>query len=131
VAPTELEARVKTMSTLLSQVVVHGDRRNYVTALVTLDVEALKKWADHHGRAGATAEQLAGAPELRAEVQKVFDQLNAGLPKFATVKKFTILPKEFTEADGLVTPSQKIKRKAVEQRFKAELDAMYRESVGV
>jgi len=69
-------------------------------------------------------------PELRAAVQRLFDALNAGLPKFATVKRFTILPKEFTEADGLVTPSQKIKRKAVEQRFKAELDAMYREAAG-
>jgi len=59
----------------------------------------------------------------------VLDQVNETLPRFATVKRFTVLPREFSEADGLVTPSQKIKRKAVEQRFKAELDAMYREPV--
>ena len=130
IAPTELEQRVKTFSPLLSQVVVHGDRRNYVTALVTLDPEALKKWAAEHGKTGA-AEELVKTPELKAAVGKLFDRLNATLPKFATVKRFTILPREFTEAEGLVTPSQKLKRKAIEQRYKAELDGMYRELVSV
>jgi long-chain acyl-CoA synthetase len=128
IAPTELESRLKTLSPLLSQVVVHGDRRNYVSALVTLDPEQLRKWAAESGKDGA-AEELVKAPELRATVQRLFDALNAGLPKFATVKRFTLLPKEFTEAEGLVTPSQKLKRKVIEQRFKAELDGMYREPV--
>ena len=128
VAPTEIESRLKTASTLVSQVVVHGDRRNYVSALVTLDPEALRKWAAGHGTAGAT-EAVATSAEVRAEIQRVLDQVNEALPRFATVKRFTVLPREFSEADGLVTPSQKIKRKAVEQRFKAELDAMYREPV--
>ena len=55
------------------------------------------------------------------------DQLNAGLPRFASVKRFAILPREFSEAEGEVTPSQKLKRKAVEQRYRADLDAMYRD----
>ncbi|MFO0584162.1 MAG: long-chain fatty acid--CoA ligase [Anaeromyxobacter sp.] len=130
IAPTELEQRIKTYSPLLSQVVVHGDRRNYCTALVTLDPEALRKWATAQGKTGA-AEDLVKLPELRAEVQKLFEKLNATLPKFATVKKFTVLPREFTEGEGLVTPSQKLKRKAIEQRYKAELDSMYREPVTV
>jgi long-chain acyl-CoA synthetase len=128
VAPTEIEARLKALSPLLSQVVIHGDRRNYVTALLTLDPEQLRSWASQQGKSGS-AEELARAPELRAAVQRLLDALNAGLPRFATVKRFTILPREFTEAEGLVTPSQKLKRKAIEQRFRSELDGMYREPV--
>jgi long-chain acyl-CoA synthetase len=58
-------------------------------------------------------------------VQKAVDDLNATLPRFASVKRFTLLPREFSEAEGEVTPSQKLKRKAIEQRHKAALDAMY------
>ena len=61
------------------------------------------------------------------ERQKAIDQLNASLPRFATVKKFTILPRELSQEAGEITPSQKVKRKLVEQRYKAELDAMYRD----
>jgi long-chain acyl-CoA synthetase len=127
VAPTELEGKLKALAPELSQVVVHGDRRNYVSALVTLEPEALKRWADAHGHAGRPPAELARLPELTALVQRHVDALNAGLPKFATVKRFTILPRELSEAEGEVTPSQKLKRKAIEQRYRAELDAMYRE----
>jgi long-chain acyl-CoA synthetase len=64
---------------------------------------------------------------VRALVQKDFDALNAALPRFATVKKFAILPREFLEAEGEVTPSQKLKRKYIEQRYRADLDALYPE----
>ncbi len=127
VAPTELESRLKALAPLVSQALVHGDRRNYVTALVTLDPEGLRRWASEHGATSSTPEELARAKEVRAVVQKALEKLNATLPRFATVKRFTILPREFTEAEGEVTASQKIKRKVVEQRFKAELDAMYRD----
>jgi long-chain acyl-CoA synthetase len=127
VAPTELEGKLKAIAPEISQVVVHGDRRNYVTALVTLDPEAMKRWAEQHGRAGLPASELARLPEVTALVQRHVDQLNAALPRFATVKRFTILARELSEAEGEVTPSQKLKRKLVEQRFRAELDAMYRE----
>jgi len=127
VAPTELEARLKVLSPVISQVLVHGDRRNYITALVTLDAEAMVRWATANGRAGAPPEALARAPEVRQLVQRAVDQVNAVLPRFASVKRFTILPREFSEAEGELTPSQKLKRKAVEQRYRAELDAMYRD----
>ena len=127
VAPTELEARLKVLSPVISQVLVHGDRRNYITALVTLDADALGRWAAANGHAGAPADALARAPEVRQLVQRAVDQVNAGLPRFASVKRFTILPRDFSEAEGELTPSQKLKRKAVEQRYQAELDAMYRE----
>jgi long-chain acyl-CoA synthetase len=131
IAPSELESRLKALSPYVSQALIHGDRRNYVTALVTLDPETIRKWAAENGQAGASGADLARAPAVKALVQRALDQLNAGLPRFATVKRFTVLPREFAEAEGEVTPSQKLKRKAIEERYRAELDAMYRESVTV
>jgi long-chain acyl-CoA synthetase len=127
VAPTELESRLKALSPWVAQVLVHGDRRNYVTALVTLDPEAIGRWAAEHGLAGRSVAELSRAPEVRALVQRDVDQLNASLPRFATVKRFAILPRELSEAEGEVTPSQKLKRKVIEARYRAELDAMYGE----
>ncbi len=125
VAPQEIEGRLKALGPYLSQVLVHGDKRNYVTALVTLDGEAMKAWAARAGLSGVPLAELSRRPEVRALVQKSFDELNASLPRFATVKKFTILPGEFTEQNGEVTASQKLKRKLIEQRYREALDAMY------
>ena len=125
VAPQELEGRLKALCPHLSQVLVHGDKRNYVTALVTLDSEAMKAWSERQGLPGVPLAELSQRPEARALVQKAFDELNASLPRFATVKKFTILPAEFTEQNGEVTASLKLKRKLIEQRYRGALDAMY------
>jgi long-chain acyl-CoA synthetase len=125
VAPTELESKLKAHSPWVAQVLVHGDRRNYVTALVTLDAEAIGKWAAENGLAEKPVAALSREPLVRALVQKDFDALNASLPRFATVKRFAILPREFLESEGEVTPSQKLKRKLIEQRYLAELDALY------
>lgn len=129
VAPQELEGRLKALAPLVSQVLVHGDRRNYVTALVTLDPLALAAWTERQGLAGRAPAQLAGHPALRAELQRGVDALNAGLPRFATVKRFTVLPVEFSEGAGEVTPSQKLRRKLIEQRYRPVLDAMYAEQL--
>ena len=125
VAPTELEARLKAGCPYIAQALVHGDRRNYVTALVTLDPEGIGRWGTSQGIAGLTPARAAEHLAVRALVQKAVDDLNATLPRFATVKRFTILPQEFSEAAGEVTPSQKLKRKVIEQRHRAALDAMY------
>jgi long-chain acyl-CoA synthetase len=125
VAPTELEARLKALCPYLAQVLVHGDRRNYVTALATLDAEGIRRWGATQGVPDLTQARAAEHLAVKALVQKAVDELNATLPKFATVKRFTLLPREFSEAEGEVTPSQKLKRKVIERRFAAALDAMY------
>jgi long-chain acyl-CoA synthetase len=125
VSPTEVEARLKALSPLVANALVHGDRRNYVSALVTLEPEASRAWAARHGLGSLGLEALASHPLLRARLQRDLDKLNAHLPRFATVKRFTVLPRDFSEAAGELTPSQKLKRKVVEQRYKADLDAMY------
>jgi long-chain acyl-CoA synthetase len=129
VAPTELEGKLKALSPWVGQVLVHGDRRNYVSALVTLEPDAIRRWAVENGRGGEAVAALARDPAVKALVQRDVDRLNAALPRFATVKRFTILPRDFLESEGEVTPSQKLKRKVIEQRYRAELDAMYREPV--
>ena len=130
IAPADLESRIKLACPLASQVLVHGDRRSFVTALVTLDPEAARNWAGVNGFEGRDLAALARLPELTAVLQRGFDKVNAVLPRFATVKKFRVLPAEFTEAAGEVTASQKLKRKLIEARYRQELDAMYGESPG-
>ena len=125
IAPTELENQLKSASPLISQALIHGDQRNYVTALVALDPEALHRLAARHGLGELSGERAATHLLVLQEVQKAVDHVNASLPRFAAIKRFTILPREFSEAEGEVTPSQKVKRKAVERRYRAQLDAMY------
>jgi len=125
VAPQELEGKLKALCPYLSQVMVHGDRRSYVTALATLDPAALSAWAAANGAAGVALEALAKDPRVRALVQPAVERMNRDLPRFAAVKRFALLPTDFSEERGEVTPSQKLKRKVIEQRYRAELDAMY------
>ncbi len=127
VAPQELELKLKALCPFVSQVLIHGDRRNYITALLTLDEEAVTGWAVEQGLARLSADELSKRPEVRTLLQRHVDQLNAGLPRFATVKRFAILPQEFTEQAGEVTPSQKLKRRVIEQRYRNVLDSMYAE----
>src|SRR6266568_5742896 len=125
VAPTELESKLKALSPWIAQVLVHGDRRNYVSALVTLDPAAIQRWAEEHQLGGKTPAELSREPAVKALLQHDLDALNAGLPRFATVKRFAILPRELLEAEGEVTPSQKLKRKVIEARYRDVLDALY------
>jgi long-chain acyl-CoA synthetase len=125
VAPAELEARLKAACPLVSQALVHGDRRNFVTALVTLDPDALRRWSAANGHGGLDLAALSQLPAVREAIQRDLDRVNAVLPRFATVKKFAVLTREFTEAEGEVTPSAKLKRKVIEARYKEQIDAMY------
>ncbi|MEV0231439.1 long-chain fatty acid--CoA ligase [Nonomuraea sp. NPDC050786] len=124
VAPTHLEGRIKAACPYASHVFVHGDRRNYVTALVTLDMDVAGPWARAQSLP-EDPEQLREHPRMREEVQKAIDQVNADEASYATVKKFAILAEDFTVETGELTASLKIKRKAVEERHGKILDAFY------
>lgn len=125
VAPLKVEVIFKAVSPYSSQIVVHGDGRNYCTALITLDPDAIKEWAQHHGLGDRTYEQLTQAPQVRELIQGHVDQLNARLDRWETIKKFEILPHDLTIESGDMTPSMKVKRKAVEKRYMDVLDRMY------
>ncbi|MEV4112491.1 long-chain fatty acid--CoA ligase [Nonomuraea sp. NPDC049695] len=124
VAPTYLEGRIKAACPYASHVFVHGDRRNYVTALVTLDMDVAGPWARAESLP-EDPERLREHPRMREEVQKAIDQVNADEASYATVKKFAILAEDFTVETGELTASLKIKRKAVEERHGKVLDAFY------
>jgi long-chain acyl-CoA synthetase len=118
IAPKNIEAALK-QSPLVGDVIVIGDRRKFLSALITLDETAAAKLAPDAGV------QLAGAPAIRAAVQKQVDEVNETLARVEQIKKFTILPRAFSIADGEMTPTMKLKRKVIAQRYATEIDAMY------
>jgi long-chain acyl-CoA synthetase len=125
VAPQNLENELKTADPLLSQVMVHGDRRKFLSAVVTLNPENARKWATEQGLpADAT---LHDHPAVVARIQQTVDAVNARQASYATIKRFAIAPRDFTQETGELTPTLKVKRKVVTERFRAVLDAFYRE----
>jgi long-chain acyl-CoA synthetase len=128
VAPQAIEGKLKAISPWVSQVLVHGNNRNYCSALITLDEEAVKKWAREHGLAALTLAELSARDEVRALVQAGVDELNRGLASYEGIKKFALLPHDFTQESGEITASLKVKRKVVEQKYRPILDSFYADS---
>ena len=124
VAPQKVEGAVKAACPYVSQVVVHGEGRKYVSALFTLDPDAIGEWATAHGKSADLA-SLAVDPDVRALIEGNVAQANAQLERWETIKKFEILPKELSVDEGEVTPSLKIRRKAVEKKYEDVLDSLY------
>lgn len=129
VAPAALESRLKALCPYISQVVVHGDRRNFCTALVTMDPESLPGWAEENGLGGKSYAELSKEPAVIALVQAAMDTMNSELPSYSTVKKFALLDKDFTVEDGELTASLKVKRRIVEDRNMHILDGFYEGAV--
>lgn len=119
IAPKNIEAALKE-SLLIGEAIVIGDRRKFLSALITLDDAVAQKLAPE-----VPADQLAAAPAVRAAVQKQIDAVNETLARVEQIKKFTILPRAFSIAGGELTPTMKLKRKVISQRYETEIDAMY------
>ena len=124
IAPGAIAARFKVISTLASNLVVHANNRNFATALVSLDPEALEKFAAANGLSGDFA-TLSQCPEVHADVQASIDELNLQVNRWETIKKFTILDRDLSEQDGELTASLKVKRRVVEEHFAVQIEAMY------
>jgi len=120
VAPKNLEAAIKD-NLLVSEAVVIGDRRRYLTALVTLNPET----SDAFGVEGGITEPLYQSEMIHREVQATVDEMNARLARVEQVKKFVILPRELTIEDGELTGTLKVKRNVVNEHFANEIDSMY------
>ena len=123
VAPQNLENDLKT-SKYVSQALVVGDRQPYIAALITLDPEELPKWAAEQGLDGDIA-TLAESPQVRELIQGVVDAVNADRSRYEQIKRFGILPRDFTMDDDELTPTLKLKRRVVAQHFGDELEALY------
>jgi long-chain acyl-CoA synthetase len=119
VAPKNIEAALKEHP-LVAEAVVIGDRRKHLSALLVLDPDAAARFAEERRVA-------ADGPEIRAEVQRAVDDVNTRLAQVETVKRFHILPRPLSIDAGELTPTMKIKRKVVHERYAREIDAMYEE----
>ncbi|MDO5504100.1 MAG: long-chain fatty acid--CoA ligase [Actinomycetia bacterium] len=128
VAPSVIESTFKGICPYVAQLVVYGAERNFVSALVTLDPEAMEGWAKANGMEGKSYGEVVSSPEAREMVQGYIDELNAGLNRWETIKRFTILDKDLTIEEGELTPSMKLKRKVVSERYKDLLESHYQDS---
>jgi long-chain acyl-CoA synthetase len=117
VAPQPIESALKATSSLVSQALVFGDKRPYCVALLTFSEEAVKRF-------GAGAGDSA---ELKGALQKAVDEVNGKLAPFERVKRFSILPEDFTEAAGELTPKLSVKRKVVIEKYRGVLEELYKQ----
>ena len=125
VAPAVLEDHLRAHP-LISQCLVVGDQKPFIGALVTIDVEFLPSWLSEQGRPADTpTADLVDDPQLRAEVQKAIDGANENVSHAEAIKQFRILPEDFTEASGEMTPSMKLKRTKVAENHSDEIAAIY------
>ncbi|MGW9380629.1 AMP-dependent synthetase/ligase [Streptomyces albidoflavus] len=125
VAPAPLEDWLRAHP-LVGQCMVVGDDRPYITALLTLEPEGIAHWRKMRKKEELTTEKLVGDPELLEALQKAVDDANKLVSRAESIRRFTVLPVDFTEEGGHLTPSLKIKRPAVEKDFAEEIEAMYR-----
>ena len=125
VAPTVLEDRVRA-HWLISQCLVVGDKQPFIAALITIDPEAFPGWRSKAGKPeDATVGDLAEDAQLRAVIQSAIDEANKAVSKAEAIRKFTILPEDWTEATGQLTPSLKLKRNVVMDECAAEIADLY------
>ena len=125
VAPPHIEGMFKGISALTSQIVVHGNERNFCSALITLDPDGVAEWAAHHGMKDKPYAEVVASQEMHDLIQGQIDELNAKLNRWETIKKFAILDHDLTVENGEITPSMKVKRNVVEANNKEILDAFY------
>ncbi len=127
IAPQELEGKLKARCTLLSQVLVHGEKRNFPTVLVTVAPETAESWAKQNQIAWTGYDTFVQHATVKKAVEDAVNALNAELPQYSKLKKWAILPRDLTVEDGDLTPSMKVKRKAVEAKYKDVLEGFYAE----
>jgi long-chain acyl-CoA synthetase len=125
VAPAEVEGRFKAICPYVSNILVHGADRNYCTALIALDEAAITGWAKENGLEGRPYADIVASPAAVEMVDGYVRQLNEGLQRWQTVKKFRLLPRDLDVEHGEITPSLKLKRPVVEREYKHLIEEMY------
>ncbi|HVS28267.1 MAG TPA: long-chain fatty acid--CoA ligase [Solirubrobacteraceae bacterium] len=124
-SPANIEATLKSASPLIGQVACIGDRRSYNTALIVLDADFAPPWAKQQGIEDNSLEALATEDRVREELQLAVDQANAKLARVEQIKKFTIVRGDWLPGGDELTPTMKLKRKPIEQKYDAEIEGMY------
>ncbi len=124
IAPQPIENRLK-MSRYIEEVVIIGDRRPYCSALIVPSIEALEDAARKEGITYASKEELLDDPKVKGIIDMEIAEVNKGLPKYETIKKFALIPAIFTQETGELTPTLKVKRWAVEKKYQDVVERMY------
>ncbi|MEU9403078.1 long-chain fatty acid--CoA ligase [Streptomyces sp. NPDC048242] len=125
VAPAEVEGQFKAVCPYVSNILVHGADRNYCTALIALDEPTILQWAADNGLEGKSYAEVVAAPQTVELVTGYVKQLNEGLQRWQTIKKFRLLPRDLDVEHGEITPSLKLKRPVVEREYRGLIDEMY------
>ncbi|MGW4595700.1 AMP-dependent synthetase/ligase [Streptomyces sp. NPDC004457] len=125
VAPAEVEGQFKAVCPYVSNILVHGADRNYCTALIALDEIAIQEWAKENGLEGRPYAEIVAAPQTVEMVDGYVRELNSGLQRWQTIKKFRLLPRDLDVEHGEITPSLKLKRPVVEREYKHLIEEMY------
>jgi len=128
VAPSAIDARFKGLCPYVSELLVYGEAKPYCVALVSLDNEAITEWAGKHGLAGKSFVEIARDEKTRELIAEYIDALNKELNRWEQIKRFTIADREFSVEAGDLTPSMKLRRKVVIEKFADRLSALYESS---
>ena len=124
IAPLNLEFLLTSIP-LVNQAVIIGDARPYLTALLTLDPEALEKHAREHALAPHNGRPMERHPDIVAFIQSEIDKKNRDLARYETIKKFRIVPGEFTQETGELTPTMKLKKRVIYKKYESLIEEMY------
>ncbi len=127
IAPQRVERIIRT-SRYISQVVAYGDQKKFLVALITLDRPQVETWATKEGIEFSSWEELTQHPKVRALIEKEVEERNKQLASFETIKRFAILPEDFSIESGELTPTLKLKRKVITERYKDKIEALYAEA---
>ncbi|MEU1933607.1 AMP-dependent synthetase/ligase [Streptomyces coeruleorubidus] len=125
IAPAEVEGQFKAVCPYVSNILVHGADRNFCTALIALDEAAITEWAKENGLGGKPYAEIVSSPVTVEMVDGYVKQLNEGLQRWQTIKKFRLLPRDLDVEHGEITPSLKLKRPVVEREYKHLIEEMY------
>ena len=124
VAPQAIEKELRSLSTV-SQAVVVGDRRNYLVALITLDPHRLPEEAESVGSDARDLESAAKCPKLLTHLEEEIEAINKELARFETIKRFAVLPEDLSVEGGELTPTMKLKRRVINEKYAAEIEDLY------
>lgn len=127
IAPQPIENAMK-LNALIGTAVVLGDRRKFASVIISPQFPLLEEWARTNHVSFSSREELIADPKVQALYEDIVAEVNRGLARFETLKKILLVPDEFTANDGTLTPTFKLRRKAIEERYRKEIDDLYREA---
>src|SRR5262249_35157002 len=127
IAPQPLENTLK-MNALVSHAAILGDKRNFPAVLIAPNFPLLEDWARTNGVNCASRTELVAHPKVQALYEGVIEELNSGVAQYEKLKRVLLVADEFSIQTGELTPSMKLRRRVVEQKYRRQIDAMYAEA---